>query len=262
MRPPVKFECITAVFNRASTVTDCLNSIAEQTLEFSTSLVVDGMSTDGTEAVIAEHRGPTTTVIREPDDGIYDALNKGIRYATGDVIGFLHADDMLADADCLAAVAEAFEDPDADAVFGDLVYVDSVDTNRIIRYWREKPFDRRRFRTGWMPPHPTVYIRREIYERYGGFRDDLRTSADYELMVRLFYKHQVRLKHIPKILVKMRMGGQSNASWSNRRLANREDRMAWIVNDLKPPPFLRLTKPMRKLPQYWLRPSEPLPNFP
>lgn len=211
------------------------------------------MSEDGTGEIIQQNRSELAKVIREPDQGIYDALNKGIRAATSDIVGFLHADDMLADQNVLHRVHDAFQQGEFDAVYGDLVYVDFDNPDKIIRYWKSGPFDRRKFRRGWMPPHPTVYIRKSIYESHGLYRDDIGSAADYECMVRLMYKHQIRVGYLPGVLVKMRVGGESNASIKNRLNANASDRQAWALNGLKPPFGLRLTKPLSKLPQYLFR---------
>ncbi|MEM1228650.1 MAG: glycosyltransferase family 2 protein [Planctomycetota bacterium] len=245
---------VTAVRNCGENLGEAILSVDSQFCESREYVVIDGDSHDGTELVLASNLDHIDILVSEPDEGIYDALNKGIARSSGDVIGFLHADDVLADDTVLHEIREAFLDSDVEAVFGDLVYVDQQATSRIHRYWQEASYDVGRFHLGWMPPHPTVYIRKEVYEEFGGYRTDFSISADYEMMVRLMVKHRIRVKHIPKIMVKMRKGGKSNASWANRRLANWEDRQAWIVNGLKPPPFLRLTKPLRKLPQYWRRP--------
>jgi len=247
---------VTAVFNRVSTLADAINSVHMQNCDNFEYIVIDGMSNDGTDLVVSQNLKSINFAIREPDNGIYDALNKGIKSAKGNVIGFLHADDFLARPDALDLVNSAFEQYDCDAVYGDLVYVDAENPNRIIRYWKSGDYDRRRFRTGWMPPHPTVYIKREIYEKYGRYRTDLGSAADYECMVRLMYKHQIKVNYIPEVLVKMRVGGESNASIKNRLNANRDDRQAWIENGLNPPWGLRFTKPLRKIPQYFLKPPK------
>jgi len=251
-QPTISVIC--AVYNRQHVVADALESILGQSYPAVETVVIDGMSTDRTPEVVQQFGDRIDVSVREKDDGIYDALNKGIRHASGNVIGFLHADDMLADSEVLADVGRIFEDQSVDAVYGELLYVAEDDISRIVRYWDERPYRAQRFRLGWMPPHPTVYLRREVYEQFGDFRTDLGTAADYELMVRLMVKHQIRVKFLPRVMVKMRVGGKSNASLANRRKANLADANAWRVNDLPPPPLLRLTKPLRKLPQYWRRP--------
>jgi glycosyltransferase len=250
----MKISVITAVFNRVATVEDAINSVQSQSGEIEY-LTVDGMSSDGTSAAIEKHSSSIDRCIREPDQGIYDALNKGIENSTGDVIGFLHADDILASQSVIEHVRTKFETGDYDAVYGDLVYVRSENADKVTRFWKAGAYDRRKFRWGWMPPHPTVYIRKEIYEKFGGYRTDIGSGADYECMVRLMYRHNIRVGYIPKILVKMRVGGESNASIGNRVNANEADRQAWLQNELAPPFGIRFTKPLSKIPQFFTRPK-------
>ncbi|EMI21865.1 glycosyl transferase, group 2 family protein [Rhodopirellula maiorica SM1] len=255
----MKISVITAVYNRAPTIAATIESVASQIATDHEHIVVDGMSTDGTADVIAANMSNIAKTIREPDEGIYDALNKGIRAATGDVVGFLHADDMFYSHDALQHVADIFARENVDAIYGDLVYVDAATPNRVIRYWKSGQFNTGRFRRGWMPPHPTVYVRKSIYEKFGMYLTTFGSAADYECMVRLMYHHQIRVGYIPEILVKMRVGGESNATLKNRITANRDDRRAWTVNGLRPPWGLRLTKPLSKLPQF-LMPKRFIPE--
>lgn len=251
---------ITAVFNRVSTIHHSIESVASQCSAQVEHVVVDGCSTDGTSDVISSYASDVATMVREPDNGIYDALNKGIRISKGDVIGFLHADDMFHDDQSLAPIESTFQRDDVDAVYSDLVYVESSDTNRIVRYWKSGAYDVRRFRRGWMPPHPTVYVRRSVYERYGTYLTDFGSGADYECMVRLMVRHGIRVFYVPKVTVKMRLGGASNASIRHRLNANRSDKFAWTINQLNPPLGLRFTKPLSKLPQYIMSPPKMSPT--
>jgi len=247
----VKISIVTAVYNRAKTISDAIDSVLGQTgceIEY---IVVDGLSKDGTEDVVRSYGDRITKYIREKDSGIYDALNKGVAAATGDVIGFLHADDVLAGTDIARAIAEPFKNASIDAVFGDLQYVDAENTNRVIRNWKSGQYDRSKFLYGWMPAHPTFYLRREHYQNLGVYRDDFQIAADYELMLRMLFKNQLNAKSIDKVLVKMRVGGKSNSSIANRLVANREDARAWSLNDLKAPMGLRWMKPLRKIGQYF-----------
>lgn len=247
----MKISVITAVYNRADTIGDAIDSVLAQQnigLEY---IVVDGKSTDGTSDVVASYGDLITRSICEPDAGIYDALNKGIAAATGDVIGFLHADDWFADHGVLGRVARGLADASFEGVYGDLDYVDAGTSGRVRRRWISGHYAVSKFRRGWMPPHPTVYLRRRCYERFGNFNDHMSTAADYELLVRMMVKHQISMRYLPGVMVKMRMGGASNASFRNRMSANSDDRMAWISNGLRPPFGLRLTKPLRKLPQFF-----------
>jgi len=245
----LRISIITATHDSASTIGDCLASVRAQGPEVE-HLVVDGASTDETMALVRE---AGVDAISEPDDGIYDAMNKGLRLARGDVVGILNSDDFYADDGVLRSVREAFADPRIDACYGDLAYVDARDVSRTVRYWRAGPFDRRRFRWGWMPPHPTFFVRRWAYERFGGFNLELGSAADYELMLRFLLKERLEATNIPRVLVKMRTGGVSNASWRNRLAANRMDRRAWEVNGLRPLPWTLLAKPLRKVGQWFTR---------
>lgn len=247
----MKISVITAVYNRAATLSDAIDSVLSQQdvdLEY---IIVDGNSSDETPQIVERYGNEIDHSIREPDTGIYDALNKGIAAASGDVIGFLHADDWLADDQTLCRVVDALADETIDGVYGDLVYVDSENPSQHRRYWKAGAYDVARFRRGWMPPHPTVYLRRRCYEQFGNFDLSIKTAADYELLVRMMVKHKIRMQYIPHVMVKMRVGGASNASLKNRLTANRDDQRAWTINGLTPPWGLRLTKPLSKLPQFF-----------
>ena len=245
---------ITVCHNAEATISDCLASIQSQTCPVE-HILIDGRSADRTMDIIRAQSGPRAKVISEPDHGIYDAMNKGLRLATGDIVGILNADDCYATPDILAKVRQTFADPGTDACYGDLLYVDGSNTERICRYWRSGHFAPSRFYWGWMPPHPTFFVRRSVYEKYGGFNLDLGSAADYEIMLRFLLKHRISTRYIPEVLVKMRTGGVSNASITNRLKANTMDRQAWRVNGLTPFPWTLWLKPARKIGQYFLRPS-------
>ncbi|KAA0249621.1 MAG: glycosyltransferase [Acidobacteria bacterium] len=244
----VRISILTAVRDGARTVGDCLASVRGQTVPIE-HVVVDGASTDGTLDLLRTADG-VARLVSEPDGGIYDAMNKGIGLATGEVVGTLNADDVYAAPDVLAEVAGVFEDPSAEACYGDLEYVDRDDVSRVRRRWVAGPFRRESFLRGWMPPHPTFFVRRRVYESLGRFRTDLGSAADYELMLRFLYRHGIKAVYIPRVLVRMRTGGASNRSLLARVRANRMDREAWRVNDLKPGLATLLLKPLRKLPQF------------
>ena len=250
----LKISLITAVFNRERTVGDTIDSVMKQTHDDVEYIVIDGNSTDDTSRIIASKSDGIDISLREADSGIYDALNKGIGLASGDVIGFLHADDLFASDRSLEYVQEGFKSNCVDAVYGDLVYVDQDQPDKVMRYWRSGGFSRPRFRRGWMPPHPTVYVRTEAYKKWGNYRTDVGSAADYEYLLRLMYRNQASVGYVPEVLVKMRAGGESNQSWTNRMRANKADQMAWSLNGLRPPLGLRFTKPLSKLPQYFHRP--------
>ena len=244
---------ITPVWNNAATIGQCLRSIGEQTVPCQ-HILVDGVSTDGTLEIIRQHQGPNTLVISEPDNGMYDAINKGLKYATNDVVGILNADDYYPANDVLELVTEVFANPAVDATYGDLLYVDREDTTKVIRTWISGAYERDRFYAGWMPPHPTFFVRRSLHVQHGGYRLDLGSAADYELMLRMLFKYHAHALYIPQILVHMRNEGMSNATLLNRLRANRFDRQAWRVNQLTPRPWTLVAKPLSKLGQ-WLTKS-------
>jgi glycosyltransferase involved in cell wall biosynthesis len=247
----VSLSIITATLNNASTIRDCIESVIKQDLSVE-HIIIDGGSTDGTLDIIHEYRPHLAKLVSESDKGVYDALNKGIQMAECNIIGLLHADDFYAEPDILSKVASVFGDHNIDACYGDLVYIKSRNAARIVRYWQAGPYNLRRFYWGWMPPHPTFFVCKKIYENYGLFRLDLGSAADYELMLRFLMKYKIRPTYIPEVMVKMRTGGISNASLRNRLLANRNDRLAWKVNGLNPYPWTLFLKPLLKLKQYFV----------
>jgi len=223
MVTPLKISVITAVFNRRDTIEDTLCSVASQIYGDVEHIVVDGGSCDGTMDVLNACRDQIDVLLSEADRGIYDALNKGIALATGDVVGFLHADDVFADTRVLSRIADAFADDAVGAVYGDLVYVQAGDMGRVVRHWSAGHFSKSKLAWGWMPPHPTFYVRRSLYARLGGFDLRYRIAADYDTMLRFLGRGEVQAAYIPEVLVKMRLGGVSNRSLANILQKSRED---------------------------------------
>lgn len=207
-----KISIITVCYNSAATIGDTLRSVAAQTHKNIEHIVIDGKSKDETLNVIARDGAHVARVVSEPDKGIYDAMNKGLALATGDVIGFINADDFYALPTTLATVAAAFDATSADSCYGDLCYVQQEDTGQVVRYWKSSDFVPRAFEKGWCPPHPTFFVRRRIYEEFGGFSLDYAVAADVELMARFLEVKRISHHYIPEVLVKMRMGGVSNRS--------------------------------------------------
>ena len=244
-----KLTIITPVLNARDKIFGCIESIRSQTVH-GEHIIVDGASTDDTLDVIDRYKGKDTRVISEPDRGLYDAINKGIREASGEIIGILHADDSYVNRSVLSTVIDVLGDDRFDCCYGDLMYVDPVNLDRVVRYWKSGRFLRRDFYLGWMPPHPTFFARRSVYNKYGLYNLALGSSADYELMLRFLFKFGISPAYIPEVLVKMRTGGISNASLMNRLMAHRCDRHAWKINGLKPYPWTLLLKPIRKIGQY------------
>jgi len=247
-----KVSVITVSHHSQATLEHCIHSVAAQDVD-KEHVLVDGASSDDTRQIIERYREKFSTVISEPDDGIYDAMNKGIQAARGEVIGFLNADDFYPQTGVLDQVIKVFDDPDVEACYGDLVYVRKDDISKTVRYWKSGPFQSKKFYHGWMPPHPTFFARRSVYEKYGLFNLALGSAADYEMMLRLLLKQGIQVAYIPEILVHMRSGGVSNASMANRLQANRMDRKAWAVNGLRPHPWTLWAKPVRKLGQWLIR---------
>lgn len=245
----MKISVVTATYNSAATLADCLDSVRDQTHAEIEHVVIDGASRDGTLALIESRRERIAVLVSEPDGGIYDALNKGLARATGEVVGFLHSDDFYPAADVLAQVARAFADPAVDAVYGDLEYVGKHRVSQVIRRWTAGPFRRRDLALGWMPPHPTLFVRRAIYDRLGGFDTRLSISADYHCVLRLFSQPGFKAVYVPRVMVRMRVGGASNRSLGNILRKSRQDLIALRSTGAGGVLSL-LAKNLRKIPQF------------
>ncbi|MGZ3867280.1 MAG: glycosyltransferase family 2 protein [Bacteroidia bacterium] len=245
-----KISIITVTYNSARTLEQTIQSVLLQDYGNVEYIIVDGNSTDDTLSVIRSYRHKIDHFVSEKDEGLYHALNKGIALATGDIIGILHADDFYTSDDVLTGIAETFKMNDAEAVYADLYYVDKDDTNKIVRKWKSGNYKEGKFLWGWMPPHPTFFVRKEVYAKNGVFNTQLRSAADYELMLRFIHKNKIKLAYLPEFIIKMRTGGQSNASVKNRVKANKEDRKAWDLNGIKPYFFTLTLKPLRKIFQF------------
>jgi glycosyltransferase involved in cell wall biosynthesis len=248
----LKISIITATFNSGATVKDTLHCIRSQAYPDIEHIIVDGGSRDNTLDIVREFPH-VSRIVSEKDNGIYDAMNKGIRLATGDIIGILNSDDIYTDDAVLSDIAAAFADPAVMTVYANLQYVHADDLQRVQRNWVSGPFKPRNFYFGWMPPHPTFFVRREVYEQAGVFNLEMRSAADYELMLRILLKLRLPAHYIPRVIVKMRAGGLSNASLLNRLRANKEDRMAWKLNELTPFFFTLYLKPIRKIGQFIIK---------
>jgi len=249
----VKISVVTVVYNREDTLSDAMQSLNVQSLPNKEHLIIDGASTDDTLSVARRYRRRHTRIFSAPDRGIYDALNKGLWLAKGEVVGILHSDDMFADPEVLSDVERAFADPDTDAVYGNLTYVARDNPDRIIRTWRSGPFDPRALRAGWMPPHPTVFLRRRVIEQMDFYDTSYRIAADYDAMLRVFGQNGFRAVHIPRVLVKMRVGGASNGSLGRILQKSREDFRALRRNGVSPATSALLMKNVSKLPQFFDR---------
>jgi glycosyltransferase involved in cell wall biosynthesis len=247
----LKVTLITVCRNAASVIGETLESAFAQTYKDIELIVVDGASTDGTLEILKRYEPELGTLISEPDEGIYDAMNKGLSAATGDVIGFLNAGDLLMDPQVIARVVGALKRSGAEAVYGDIIMVDQADILKVHRTWLSGSYDRENFRKGWMPPHVATFIRKSVYDQYGHFNTDLRIGADYEILLRFLYKHRIPTVHLPELLVRFRLGGMSNGNLQQILKANMEVRRSWALNGLKAPPLLVTRKLWSKVLQFF-----------
>jgi len=246
---PLRVSIITATFNSAATISDTMRSVGQQEYPLIEHIIVDGASGDETVPIVKQFSHPIT-VISEKDNGIYDAMNKGILASSGDIVGILNSDDIYVDSKVISKIADVFRDPSVQCCYADLQYVDRHDPKRIIRTWESGNYSLRSFYWGWMPPHPTFFVRKSVYDRLGLYNTEMHSAADYEMMLRIMVNHKLKASYIPEIIVKMRTGGISNASIKNRIRANREDREAWRINGLQPNLFTLYLKPLRKITQF------------
>lgn len=246
----MKISIITVTYNSAATLEQTILSVVGQTYKDIEYIVVDGGSKDETLNIIAKYKNSISKTVSEKDNGLYDALNKGIAMSGGDVIGILHSDDFYIHSKVIENYVREFNEQNADAVYADLYYIDKNNTDKIVRKWKSGRYSHGDFLSGWMPPHPTFFVKKDVYERFGKFNTDFKSAADYELMLRFIHKHKIKLGYLKEFTVKMRTGGKSNASVQNRVNANMEDRRAWAVNGLKPRFYTLYLKPLRKILQF------------
>jgi len=246
----MKISVITVVRNGAATIEDTILSVASQAYPLVEHIIIDGGSTDGTVDLIRKHVDKIAVVKSEPDRGMYDAMNKGLALATGDIVGFLNADDVYASPHALDEISHAIEVQNVDACYGDLVYVDRANAQKTVRYWKSRDYQDGLFERGWMPAHPTFYARRWIYEKYGGYDTTYRRQSDFELTLRFLAVHKIKSTYIPKILVHMRSGG---ASRGMRHIleGNFEAYRACRQHSLNVSPFFIARKILSRIPQFF-----------
>jgi glycosyltransferase involved in cell wall biosynthesis len=250
----MKISIITVCYNSANTIKDTITSVASQKHSDREHIIVDGASRDGTVNIV-KNSTSVTKFVSEADKGIYDAMNKGLALATGDVIGLLNADDFYADDTILTQVAEAFKDASIQACYADLVYVDQKDTSRVIRYWKSRDFKLGLFKWGWMPAHPTFFVRKEVYDQFGKFDLQFPRQADFELTMRFLEIKQIKSRYIPKIWVKMRIGGASNNSIKGVIKGNLEAYRACKKHQLNVSPLFVIKKVLSRIPQFFSKPE-------
>ncbi len=246
----MKISIITACYNSQDTIEDTLQSVLSQTYPDIEYIVVDGQSKDGTMDIINKYADQIDHIICEPDKGIYDAINKGIKSATGDIIGLLHSDDVYMNEFAVAKMAGEFKSKNVDSVYADLIFVDRNNINVTKRYWKSANYVKGLFLKGWMPAHPTFFAKKSLFDQLGQYNLKLSQSADYELMLRFLHKYGISTSYVPEVIIKMRLGGKSNFSIFNRIKANLEDRLAWELNDLQPNFMTLIKKPLSKVGQF------------
>jgi len=246
----MKISIITVCFNSAKTIKDTIKSVLNQSYKDIEYIIIDGGSIDGTLETLAKYRDQISRHISEPDTGIYDAMNKGIKLATGDIVGFLNAGDFYTVETAILQIATSFQKNDCEVVYADLEYVAENNPGKTVRKWKSQPYRDGLFEKGWHPPHPTLFAKKSIFDKYGGFDLSYDIGADYELMLRFLKKHGIKSCYIPSVLVKMRTGGKSNSNLWHIIKANIECYEAWKKNGLKVSPLIMLRKPFSKLVQY------------
>ncbi len=229
----LKISIITVVYNNKETIRDAIESIQSQTYDNIEHIIIDGNSTDGTVNIVNSYGDKIAKFVSERDDGLYDAMNKGIELATGDVVGILNSDDVYFDDKVIERVMDEFVSKNVQSVFADLDFVDQYDIDKVVRKWRLSPYVPGSFAKGWHPAHPSFFVKKEVYDKYGMFDLELAISADFELMLRFLEKHHISTSYLPQVLVKMRMGGESTSSLKNTLLANKNVRKAFRKNGIK-----------------------------
>ncbi|MHC4555033.1 MAG: glycosyltransferase family 2 protein [Planctomycetota bacterium] len=249
----MKISVITVMLNSEATLLDTIHSVNAQTYPDIEQVFVDGGSSDRSVQIANENAQKPHILISEPDDGLYDAMNKGIKRASGDVIAFLNSDDVYAKNEILSQAAKIFEDDSVDAVYGDLVYVKYNDTNTVRRYWKSGPFKEDAFLKGWLPPHPTFMCRKKLYHQFGSFDTTFKIASDYELMFRFIQRHKIKMAYLPKVFVKMRTGGASNTPGGIIK-ANLEVFRAFRQNGYPVHWRASVMKPVSKIGQYFKKP--------
>lgn len=246
----MKVSIITVSLNSANTIEDCIKSVVNQSYKNIEYIIIDGDSTDGTLDIIKKYANKISFWISKKDHGVFDAMNKGINLATGEIVGIINSDDIYFDDFVIENIVEFITKKNVDTCYGNLIYVDRKNTNRIIRFWKSGKYNKTKFKRGWMPPHPTFFVKNQIYKRYGSFNLKFPIVADYEIMIRFLYKHNISTVYIPKVLVKMRTGGQSKPSIINIINNNISCYRAWKENGLKSNPITFLLKPLSKVIQF------------
>lgn len=249
----MKVSIITAIYNNRATIEQCIKSVRSQSYSNIEHIIIDGCSTDGSLDIIKSYGNRAATLISEPDNGIYYALNKGLELASGDIVGFLHADDTYAHNKAVETVVSQMTGQNVDSCYGDLLYVSRENAGKVVRYWKSSAFKDGLFKKGWMPPHPTFFVKKAIYDKYGNFNTDFKIAADYELMLRFLEINNVTTHYIPSVLIRMKLGGTSNKNLKNIVRKTSEDYRARKVNNLQGCAVTILLKNVSKIEQFLYR---------
>jgi glycosyltransferase involved in cell wall biosynthesis len=247
--PDLKISLITVCYNAESTINSCIQSVIRQNFNNVEYIIIDGGSTDKTINIVNNYKHFISHIVSEPDKGIYDAMNKGIKLATGDVVGMLNADDFFADDTVLNTIAQVFVQYNVNIIYADLDYINK--NGGVVRKWRSGSYSAKSFNLGWMPPHPTFYCKRNLFEKFGFYSLGYGTAADYELMLRFLYVNKLSAHYIKKVIIKMKIGGKSNKSFSNRVKGLYFDLKAMRNNGISIPIITLIVKPLRKIIQYF-----------
>ncbi len=247
----MKVSIITICYNSQETLEDTIKSVLAQNYNDIEYIIIDGASKDNTPKIIEKYKSSISHVTSEQDKGIYDAMNKGVEKATGDLVGILNSDDFYANNSVISNIVVAINKNNSDSIYANLVYVDRLNPEKTIRTWRSGEYKHNLFLKGWMPPHPTFFVKKWVYEKYGKYNTSLKSAADYEFMLRVLHKQGISTSYFSETITKMRTGGESNISLKNRLRANREDRKAWKLNGLKPNLFTLIRKPLSKMKQFF-----------
>lgn len=247
----MKISLITVAYNSAKTIADTINSIRTQSYPDIEYVIIDGASSDETLQLINSSDYPGIVLISEPDGGIYDAMNKGVEMATGEVVGILNSDDVYQDSEVIKEVMTYFiSDPDLDILYGDLVYVKSDDLSKVVRKWRSRQTYPKFFEHANVPPHPTLFLKKKVYTQVGRFDLRYKLAADYEFMLRVFKKFDFKSRYVSRLMVKMRLGGATNKSFKNIWNGNKEIILAWRNNGFRVPVFLMPLRFIKRIIQF------------
>ena len=242
---------VTGTYNSAKFIEDCVNSVNKQTYESIEHIIIDGASKDNTVSIIKNTPNKVKKLVSEEDDGIYDAMNKGLKLASGTILGILNSDDFYNNDEVISKIVDAFKDPKIDCVYGDLLYVDQDDTDKVVRKWITGPYKKNCFQKGWHPAHPSFFVRKSVYEKYGYFNLSLDLAADFELMLRFMEKHKIKGTYLPFPMVRMRLGGATNKSIKNIVKGNKECIASFKMNEIKVSGLYPIIRLLPKVKQFF-----------